>query len=108
MTQFAVIRRGRVVGVDSARVPVSAGFTVVEFDETVIDVRHGWLYDGTDFIAPDPPPAPTPQNERVEARLRNDRTWSAFVAAWTAHRQAHGEPLITLDEVVAEIVARVP
>ena len=108
MTSFAVIKSGRVVGIDVARVPVSAGFLVVEFDETVIDVRHGWLYDGTDFIAPDPPPAPTPQSERVEANLRNNFTWSAFVLAWHAHRQAHGEPLITLDEVIAEIVGQVP
>jgi len=58
--QFARIQNGRVLDVRAT--PPTGCYTdeiVAQFVTVPDAVQNGWLFDGTDYTAPPPPPAPT-------------------------------------------------
>jgi hypothetical protein len=90
---FAIVENGKVVNVALSETALADNW--IQSDEAQI----GWDYDGTNFIAPPEPPAPTPEELAAEVRTQRDRLlaasdWTQVLdapvdqAAWAAYRQA--------------------
>lgn len=59
MIRYAITADGTVVNVTRAAEPLGEDWIAIDSDSPI---GPGWTYDGTDFVAPEPEPAPTPSS----------------------------------------------